>query len=48
MTEALKHHWPEYLIEAVCLGLFMISAFSFVAIVGAYITMLAFFLGVFR
>lgn len=29
MTEALKHHWPEYLIEAVCLGLFMISAFSF-------------------
>lgn len=29
MTEALKHHWPEYLIEAGCLGLFMISAFSF-------------------
>ena len=29
MTEALKHHWPEYLIEAICLGLFMISAFSF-------------------
>jgi len=29
MTEALKHHWPEYLIEAVCLGLFMISAFTF-------------------
>jgi aquaporin Z len=29
MTEALRKHWPEYLIEAVCLGLFMISAFSF-------------------
>ena len=29
MTQALKSHWPEYLIEAACLGLFMISAFSF-------------------
>ncbi len=29
MTGALKHHWPEYLIEATCLGLFMLSAFSF-------------------
>jgi len=29
MTAALRHHWPEYLIEAVCLGLFMVSAFSF-------------------
>ena len=29
MTEALKCHWPEYLIEAVCLGVFMISAFTF-------------------
>ena len=29
MTEALKHHWPEYLIEAACLGLFMMSAFAF-------------------
>ena len=29
MTEALKQHWPEYLIEAACLGLFMISAFIF-------------------
>lgn len=29
MTEALKQHWPEYLIEAACLGLFMISAFTF-------------------
>ena len=32
MTDALKHHWPEYLIEGVCLGLFMISAFSFGAL----------------
>jgi len=29
MTDALKRHWPEYLMEAVCLGLFMISAFAF-------------------
>ena len=29
MTDALKHHWPEYLIEATCLGLFMVSAFIF-------------------
>jgi len=29
MTEALKQHWPEYLIEAACLGLFMVSAFTF-------------------
>lgn len=29
MTDALKHHWPEYLMEAACLGLFMISAFTF-------------------
>ena len=28
MAEALKRHWPEYLIEAACLGLFMISALS--------------------
>jgi aquaporin Z len=26
MREALKHHWPEYLMEAAELGLFMISA----------------------
>lgn len=32
MTDALKKHWPEYLIEATCLGLFMISAFSFGAL----------------
>jgi aquaporin Z len=29
MTDALRRHWPEYLIEAACLGLFMISAFTF-------------------
>jgi aquaporin Z len=29
MTSALKHHWPEYLMEGTCLGLFMISAFAF-------------------
>jgi aquaporin Z len=29
MTDALKRHWPEYLIEAACLGLFMVSAFTF-------------------
>src|SRR5437899_12273806 len=28
MTDALKHHWPEYLMEATCLGLFMVSAFT--------------------
>ena len=29
MTNALKQHWPEYLMEGTCLGLFMISAFTF-------------------
>ena len=29
MINALKRHWPEYLMEAGCLGLFMVSAFSF-------------------
>jgi aquaporin Z len=29
MTDALKRHWPEYLMEGVCLGLFMVSAFTF-------------------
>ena len=29
MTDALTRHWPEYLIEAACLGLFMMSAFTF-------------------
>lgn len=32
MTAALKSHWPEYLMEAACLGLFMISAFTFGAV----------------
>ena len=32
MTGTLKRHWPEYLMEAACLGLFMISAFTFGAI----------------
>jgi aquaporin Z len=32
MVETVKQHWPEYLIEAACLGLFMISAFTFGAI----------------
>jgi aquaporin Z len=29
MGEALRHHWPEYLMEAAGLGLFMISACMF-------------------
>src|SRR6478672_4531415 len=29
MLDAIKHHWPEYLIEAWCLGTFMISACMF-------------------
>jgi aquaporin Z len=29
MKDALKRHWPEYLMEATCLGLFMVSAFTF-------------------
>jgi aquaporin Z len=29
MSDVLKNHWPEYLIEGACLGLFMISAFTF-------------------
>src|SRR3989442_2146351 len=29
MMDALKNHWPEYLIEGACLALFMISAFTF-------------------
>jgi aquaporin Z len=32
MLNALKHHWPEYLMEAVELGLFMISACVFVVL----------------
>jgi aquaporin Z len=32
MIRALREHWPEYFIEAVCLGLFMISAGVFTAL----------------
>jgi aquaporin Z len=32
MTNALKQHWPEYLMEAAGLGLFMISACGFVTL----------------
>src|SRR5438477_5118604 len=31
-STALTSHWPEYLMEAACLGLFMISACSFVIV----------------
>lgn len=29
MAQSLSHHWPEYLMEAACLGLFMIAACTF-------------------
>lgn len=29
MQNALRNHWPEYLIEAWCLGMFMMSACFF-------------------
>src|ERR1044072_2760180 len=29
MSEVLKNHWPEYLIEGTCLAVFMVSAFTF-------------------
>jgi aquaporin Z len=32
MRRALREHWPEYLIEAACLGTFMISAGLFTAL----------------
>jgi aquaporin Z len=32
MAEALRKHWPEYLIEAACLGAFMISACTFASL----------------
>ena len=32
MGDALKRHWPEYLIEAAALGLFMVSACTFAAL----------------
>ncbi len=34
MLDALQKHWPEYLIEAGCLGTFMVSACTFAAILG--------------
>lgn len=34
MLQSLQKHWPEYLIEAGCLGTFMISACSFAALLG--------------
>ena len=34
MRDALKRHWPEYLIEAACLGSFIISACTFAVILG--------------
>jgi hypothetical protein len=34
MREALKRHWPEYLMEAAGLGLFMLSACIFATILG--------------
>lgn len=34
MVKALRKHWPEYLIEAACLGTFMISACTFASLLG--------------
>jgi aquaporin Z len=34
MSEALKQHWPEYLMEAACLGTFMLSASVFGIVLG--------------
>lgn len=34
MLDALRNHWPEYMIEAMCLGVFMISACTFAALLG--------------
>ena len=31
MLRSLRSHWPEYLIEAACLAVFMISANGFAA-----------------
>jgi aquaporin Z len=33
-SEALKRHWPEYLMEAAELGIFMVSACTFAALLG--------------
>jgi aquaporin Z len=32
MKQALRQHWPEYLMEAACLGTFMVSAGGFTAL----------------
>jgi aquaporin Z len=32
-VQALRRHWPEYLIEAACLGTFMVSACVFVTLI---------------
>src|SRR6266511_399037 len=34
MRDAIRSHWPEYLIEAAGLGLFMLSACTFGALLG--------------
>ena len=34
MVETLRKHWPEYLIEAACLGTFMVSACTFASLLG--------------
>jgi len=34
VLDALQKHWPEYLIEAGCLGAFMVSACTFAVILG--------------
>jgi hypothetical protein len=34
MLMVLREHWPEYLMEAVVLGIFMISACVFATILG--------------
>src|ERR1700739_4722395 len=34
MLIPLRQHWPEYLIEAACLGAFMLSACTFASILG--------------
>jgi aquaporin Z len=34
MSEVVRHHWPEYLMEAAGLGLFMVSACLFATLLG--------------
>ena len=33
-SEALRRHWPEYLMEAAGLGIFMLAACSFAVLLG--------------